>query len=616
MKLQTKLSLSFGVTVLVAILAVGSVAYNACYSTAMDNISQSIDTSANLAAQQISVELESYKRMAEVTGEDPIIIGEADNTVKTDRINALAEDYGFTSGNILDGNGISIQDGTDFSDRDYVQRALLGEVVVSDITLSKYTNTYGFSVAAPIGQHDGDAVLGVVYYRMDIDFMQEILSHITIGNNSYAYITDDKGKVIVHHDSELIGVDDTRADGILYGDAPINMTNGWNIIVAAPESDFTEMIYAKIKVLIIMDIVAFIYSIIVGTLIARGIGKKANMVAVSLGKLAEGDLSSKVAKTSAKDEIGRLQNSTAKLQETFTNIINETNSILGAMANCDLTAQDMKAYPGEYNKMSNSVNDIKAILGQLIMEVQESASSVGVGSGQLADAADALSRGTVAQASSIDQVVVDVQEVADRIQRNSDNEQLVDDKLKNLEQLIQNGNTEMTHLLTIVREVEEMSADIQKIVGTIDSIAFQTNILALNASVEAARAGDNGKGFAVVADEVGSLAAKTSEASKQTSELIGRCIDGINSAMKSADTTFECLKEIVANSGEISMAFEEISNDTRQQAQKSSDIRREMGNISDVVQTNTATAQQTAAATQELSEQAKNLSALISNFKI
>lgn len=645
MRLQTKISTGFGVTILAAVLTVGGVAYQACYSLSMRDVSQSMVTSANLASQQISGVLDSYKRMTSVTGEDPTIsdfTNNTDSSMKSERIAELAEEYGFTSGNILDANGMSIVDGTDFSDRDYYQSAIAGEVVISDITLSKYTNTYGFSVAAPVGGHESTAKLGVVYYRMDIDFMEEITNQITISDNSYAYIVDKDGRVIVHPNKDLINVYnlneqgasqqtlaqalttqtpgfmtyDSEDDSLFCGYAPIASSNGWSIVVAAPSSDFMDAINSQIKFLIILDVVAMLLAILVGALFAGSIGKKAKRVEKALVKISNGDFSEEVPKTKSKDELGILQNTASELQTTFKEIISETNGILGAMANCNLAVDNMNSYPGDFDKLAQSVNTIKEILGQLIKEVQESASSVGVGSGQLADAADALSRGTVAQASSIEQVVIDVQDVAERIQKNSDNEILVDDKLKKLEALIQEGNGEMTKLLNIVREVEEMSADIQKIVGTIDSIAFQTNILALNASVEAARAGENGKGFAVVADEVGSLAAKTSEASKQTSELIGRCIDGINNAMKSADTTFECLGEIVSNSGEISKAFEEISEATKEQAEKSTNIRQEMGNISDVVQTNTATAQQTAAATQELSEQAKSLSELIQKFQI
>ena len=168
----------------------------------------------------------------------------------------------------------------------------------------------------------------------------------------------------------------------------------------------------------------------------------------------------------------------------------------------------------------------------------------------------------------------------------------------------------------MVSQVENMSSDIQNIIGTIESIAFQINILALNASVEAARVGERGRGFAVVAGEVGNLAAKTTESSKQTAELITDCLNKIKSAMTCADSTSKCLKDIVENSEQISKAFNSISADTKEQADKSSRIKLEISNISDVVQTNSATAEETAAATQELSEQAKNLSKLISRFRV
>lgn len=138
-----------------------------------------------------------------------------------------------------------------------------------------------------------------------------------------------------------------------------------------------------------------------------------------------------------------------------------------------------------------------------------------------------------------------------------------------------------TVVLAAVSLVFRWNGNIQNIIRTIESIAFQINILALNASVEAAHAGESGRGFAVVANEVGNLAAKTTESSKQISE-----------------------------------AFQNISADTKVQADKSEHIKLEISSISDVVQTNTATAEETAAATQELSEHAKNLSRLISRFQV
>ncbi len=174
----------------------------------------------------------------------------------------------------------------------------------------------------------------------------------------------------------------------------------------------------------------------------------------------------------------------------------------------------------------------------------------------------------------------------------------------------------MRELRQVVSEIESMSADVQKIVGTIDSIAFQTNILALNAAVEAARAGDKGKGFAVVADEVGSLAGKCGESSKKTAELINACMTAIAKAQKCAEQTFESIKEIADNSDKIANAFVDIREATKDQASKSVDIQKEIANISGVVQNNMATAQETAASTQVLSDEADKLSRMIQKFTV
>lgn len=370
------------------------------------------------------------------------------------------------------------------------------------------------------------------------------------------------------------------------------------------------------NILVGVEAIALILALVFAALFANSIAKSVSRVSVALESISNGDLDTTIVPTKRKDEIGQLQNSACKLQQTFKSMIGETSNILGGMANYDLTLNAMHAYPGDFNQLTESVNRIQSILHQLIRLIQESASSVGTGSGELADAAESLAQGTVTQASSINQLVIDVEDMTECILRNSDSEEKVQIRLQQLEELILQGNEEMKNLSDVVNQVENMSSDIQNIIGTIESIAFQLNILALNASVEAARVGEAGRGFAVVADEVGNLATKTTDSSQKTAELINDCLAKIENAMKCADSTSICLENIVENAEQIAHAFKSISADTKEQAEKSTRIKSVISNISDVVQVNSATAEETAAATEELSERAKNLSQMISKFQI
>ena len=637
MKLSTKISIVFSLTIIILVYIIGTEACLYSYSSTISLVEKNSRSSAKTTARDIEALLQNYKNIAKASGSDMTLIGNIPNEVRMKKVEQLAKQYGFTSGNLLDKKGVSIKDGTDFSDRDYVKAALNGKTNISDVTLSKYTNTYGISIAAPL--ISSGRIIGVVYYRADVDFMNDIVKHISVGQGSYAYILDENNNVIAHKNEKYIMNDKYKemipkdikncissqngsmtcsygGDKYICGYSKIDKTANWRVVIASPESAYNSDILRFVKKLVISDIIALIVAIIVALIIARVISRPIVRVKNLLSALAQGDLSVQLNDTKNKVELGILQNSAVSLNRMLSDMLTQSGDVLSKMAAYDLTSEDMREYPGKFNELAASINSIKAILSNMILNIQNSSVNVDGGSKQLAEAASMLSEGTMAQASSLQKLVTDVENVAQNINANSDKTIFVNESLGNLDSEIKDGNQKMQELSNVVRTVEEMSEDIKKIVNTIDGIAFQTNILALNASVEAARAGESGRGFAVVAQEIGTLATKSSDASKKTAELIEKCIKGIESAKEYADITSDSLAKIVSDSNNIANAFDEMSKANEIQAKNANDIRNEIENISQVVQSNTATAQQTAASTEVLSEQAAALKDMTGRFKV
>lgn len=637
MKLSTKISIVFSLTIIILVYIIGTEACLYSYSSTISLVEKNSRSSAKTTARDIEALLQNYKNIAKASGSDMTLIGNIPNEVRMKKVEQLAKQYGFTSGNLLDKKGVSIKDGTDFSDRDYVKAALNGKTNISDVTLSKYTNTYGISIAAPL--ISSGRIIGVVYYRADVDFMNDIVKHISVGQGSYAYILDENNNVIAHKNEKYIMNDKYKemipkdikncissqngsmtcsygGDKYICGYSKIDKMANWRVVIASPESAYDSDILRFVKKLVISDIIALIAAIIVALIIAKAISRPIVRVKNLLSALAQGDLSVQLNDTKNKDELGVLQNSAVSLNRMLSDMLTQSGDVLAKMAAYDLTSEDMREYPGKFNELAASINSIKAILSNMILNIQNSSVNVDGGSKQLAEAASMLSEGTMAQASSLQKLVTDVENVAQNINANSDKTIFVNESLGNLDSEIKDGDQKMQELSNVVRTVEEMSEDIKKIVNTIDGIAFQTNILALNASVEAARAGESGKGFAVVAQEIGTLATKSSDASKKTAELIEKCIKGIESAKEYADITSDSLAKIVSDSNNIANAFDEMSKANEIQAKNANDIRSEIENISQVVQSNTATAQQTAASTEVLSEQAAALKDMTGRFKV
>lgn len=642
MTLNKKIATAFWLVCLPLIIIVVLVISQRDYNDSLMVTKNNMAVSATMATSHISDKLEDYMSLVTLLGQNPTLSGADTLEKKNALLQSYIDQYGFTSANLLDKTGVSLNDGTNFGDRDYVQKALKGETNVSDITLSKLTGKYGLSIAAPI-VNAAKTVTGVVYFRLDVDFLSDILESIKTSENGKAFLVNKNGVVSVHENKDLIetcnintdmNMDSDMTASIMNGKvgsgeytyedidnlcsfAPIEFTDGWKMIVVAPKNDFVKSTGERALEIFIIIMIVDVFVIVAAFFLANMISKPVNMVKKALVAIAKGDFAQTVPESKGKDELAVLQNTARELNNTLATIIGQVNSVLDSMARYDLRVKDVdSSFPGEFNMLATDTNKIKYTLTKMISEVQNAVVSVDTGSRELAEATAALSQGTMIQANSIQTLADDLGVVVEVINRNSEQGTVVNGKLGNLDVQIQNMSVQMGELFDAVKEIETMSSNIQKIVGTIDSIAFQTNILSLNASVEAARAGDMGSGFAVVAEEVRNLATQCGESSKKTEELINKCIKAIKNAKKCSDQSFESLNVLVSESAEIAGAFAQISRDTKEQAEKSNHIKTEINNISDVVQTNTATVEETAASTAVLSEQAENLQDLIKNFNV
>ena len=296
--------------------------------------------------------------------------------------------------------------------------------------------------------------------------------------------------------------------------------------------------------------------------------------------------------------------------------VNETIAILKRMAGGDLTATMAGDYKGDFDILKTALNDTLGSINDILTQVTSAIDQVSAGSQQVSQASQSLSQGATEQASSLEEITSSVTEIAGQTRQNTEGAVQVTGLAKTAKQDAEMGNTQMKDLVSAMSDVNKSAEEIRKIVKAIDDISFQINLLALNANVEAARAGKYGKGFAVVAEEVRNLAVRSAGSVKETTAMVDEAISNIERGNRLVDLTAKQLAAITDGAGKVAGLAEEVAVASREQSQGLEQISTGLNQIDQVTQSNTASAEESASAAEELSSQSQQLKAMIARFKL
>lgn len=335
-----------------------------------------------------------------------------------------------------------------------------------------------------------------------------------------------------------------------------------------------------------------------------------------MGEISRGNLSGEFLLEADTSELGRLTEAIHITKRELKKYISDIDDTLAGMAKGNMDQAVGDDYRGEFLPIQRAMRTILEALNMALTEINEAADQVASGSEQVATSAQVLANGSTEQASTVQTLSDSMEELGESLKSMASNAIEARNCSESAGRQLEISNGKMKDLSGSIDKIAEASGQINGIIKMIEDIAFQTNILALNAAVEAARAGTAGKGFAVVADEVRNLAAKSSEAARNTTVLIENMLQQVNQGTALTNDTTQALFKVVEGAQQSIQLVEEIASVSNGQLSTLDNVLNGIREISDVVESNAATAEESAASAEELSSQAANLKQSVSRFRL
>ncbi len=531
------------------------------------------------------------------------------------------------------------------------QDTILAQQQLTNLGIMKSPGTGSMILSMYYPIFDGQRCIGYVGAGVYASHLMDALLNLDIKglpDSEYVFLNVDSGVYLYHEDEALLNTETTDVgyQEIIQRIRTQGSTEASTYSYRDENNTKQLVVYKYLKdrswVFMVRDSATEVYGavttvrLVVGVLCAavgaavilltlwilRREGRELMVVERAIGHLGDLNLSADrelEAFYDRKDEIGMIAQTTHRVCGCLRQTIDDVGRILGEMADGNLTVdvtRNQDYYIGDFQRLHDSLRSIHANLVRVLRDITHVAQQVDSSADRVSSGAQALSQGTMEQAASIDGLVTNVTAITAQIQDSSvrcgSASQLVDQATGYAAE----ADTKMEQLIEATRNIDRSSAQIITVTKTIEDIAFQTGILALNASVEASHAGSAGKGFSVVAEEVRNLAAKSTEAAQSTSELIKRSIQDVKTGTESTSLAVSTMQSISECIQSIKVLMDEIAAASVQQSEMIAFVENGIKEISKVVQANSAAAQESAGVSMELSGQARSLNGLIGRFRI
>ena len=609
-----RISFSVGVLILIICWGLGFLAYLRGSSAVINQVEEALLMQAEEAAYYVESRIATHLSTLEAIAARPDIQS-MDWSVQQPVLQSELKRLGiYEALSVVYPNGDAMHDdGTvvNVGDRDYVQRAFSGTSTVSDLIVNRATGTVVFGIVAPIKVDD--QVVGVLMARASAVSLSEITDRLTFGESGAAFVVSRDGTILAGPVREYVlqqrnvftdtaelapigqaiqelGIGNAgiarysyMGDTQITGFAPMPQT-GWMIGIGALEAEVLEDVVDLMHSMVLISIGFVAVGIVVSVVVARMIAAPLIQQKTVVEGIAEGDFTQTVpVKTS--DEVGALGRALNQTVESMRHALGLTSETTDKVK---ITSEELAAAAEE---VSASIEEVASVTNQFSSTLDDMNSNAQKMNAKVQEISQQVTGGTRA----IENITVQMNSLRDNIQR----------------------------MALEVGELGALSMQIGNIAGLIEDIAEQTNLLALNAAIEAARAGEHGRGFAVVADEVRKLAEQSSEATTEIGSLINQiqaristAVSDMSAGSNQADQAILRVNESSDLLHNILGVVEEIMNQITEFSAALKQLNVGGHEVASATEQQAAAIEEVASSAQDLTEMSTRLRELVDRFKL